>query len=665
MMSGEDRFNKAYRRFHIDFHTPEFLPEAIKKFDPEKFVSSLVKGKVQAVNLFAKCHYGNSYYNTRAGHKHSGLEQDMLGELVQECKRHNIYVIAYYSMGTDWYASTTYPDWQQVDVKGDPIKMGPWRNVCFNSPYTEKLMLPQLEEIASGYDIDGFWLDMVFVLKDGCFCRYCQEKFRAEYGRELFKEKGSPLHKGFKLKTVEEGLRKAYTLIKRLNPALVITANGSGTIGDHEGLTTLSCRRADGLVDYSSVESQPGYEGYRYLSRQARYARILGRPFELLNVRFVTRWGDWTIKPDVQLKYEVSVMMSSGGIITFGDQANPDGTLDEGVYEKLGQLYTFVEEREKFCSGSESISDTAVLFTDGLSSQLNGADAVLTDLNYQFNLIDEEELKNLKGYSLLILPETGPLRKESLDAIKKFVSEGGLLLATGNSTLEEGKGFGLSDVYGVNFLRHSDYSVIYTDRTFLASARIPLLIKERLLETEIRDAEEMVKAVYPSCEPTPERFVSHQHSNAGPESPFPLAVFHPYGKGKVVYIAVNIFSVYWQTQHWWLKDIIDKLISKLSYKPIISVKSEGTVTAYLRKKDNQLLLHLVNFHTGKATGSRYVPIESIPPLYGLEIKIKTEKPEEIFLEPEGKSLEFDYESGYTVCKIPCLEIYSMLRLVKQ
>jgi len=136
---------KIYRRVHMDFHTPEFLPEAVKRFNPERFVSCLVKGKVQAVNLFAKCHYGNSYYNTKIGHKHSGLKQDMLGRLVREGKRHKIYVIAYYSVCTDRYASTTHPDWQQVDIKGNPIKIGPWLNVCLNSPYLEKLMLPQLK----------------------------------------------------------------------------------------------------------------------------------------------------------------------------------------------------------------------------------------------------------------------------------------------------------------------------------------------------------------------------------------------------------------------------------------------------------------------------------------------------------------------------------------
>lgn len=663
-MLKENWFDSVYRRLHMDFHTPEFLPEAIKSFNPEKFVSCLVKGKIQAINLFAKCHYGNSYYNTKVGHKHSGLKQDMLEELLEKCHRHNIYVMAYYSVGTDWYASTRYPDWQQVDVEGKAIKIGPWLNVCLNSPYTDKLMLPQLEEIVSNYDIDGLWLDMVFVLKDGCFCRYCQDKFQGKYSKELLEEKGSSIHKEFKLETIQECTRKIRDLVKKVKPYLLITANGAGTIGDHEGLTTLSCRRADGIVDFSAIEVQPAYEGYRYLSRQARYARILGRPFELINVRFVNLWGDWTIKPLTQLKYEASVMMASGGIVTFGDQANPDGTLEEGVYERLGELYSFVEEREKFCIGSESICDVAILFTDGLSDQLKGTDAIFSDLNFQFNLIDEGELKNLKRYSLLILPDVGQLRKESTESIRKFINEGGLLLSTGNSTLEEPDGFALSDVYGVNFIRYSDYSVIYTDRESLAIVKMPLLIKNRLLEIRTNGSNEILKAIYPSCEPTSEQFVSHQHSNPGQLSPFPLATFHKYGKGKVVYVTVNIFKVYWEKSHWWLKDIVNSLVARLSYEPIVSIKSEGTVNGYLRRKNNEIFLHLVNFHAGKETGGGYVPIENIPPIHNLEIKIKTEKPQEVLLEPGEERLKFNYKSGHVVCKVPRLEIYRVLRLVK-
>ena len=78
-MRGE-WFGDHWRQVHMDFHMPEFPADAIKNFSAADFVGHLVRGKVNMVALFAKCHFGNSFYNTRVGHKHSGLANDFLME---------------------------------------------------------------------------------------------------------------------------------------------------------------------------------------------------------------------------------------------------------------------------------------------------------------------------------------------------------------------------------------------------------------------------------------------------------------------------------------------------------------------------------------------------------------------------------------------------------
>ena len=53
-----DWVEKPHLGIHMDFHTPEFLDEAIVNFNPDRWVELLQEAHVQYVNIFAKCLYG-------------------------------------------------------------------------------------------------------------------------------------------------------------------------------------------------------------------------------------------------------------------------------------------------------------------------------------------------------------------------------------------------------------------------------------------------------------------------------------------------------------------------------------------------------------------------------------------------------------------------------
>lgn len=147
------------RQVHVDFHMPEFPKEAIKNFNAQDFVAQLVKAKVNLAAVFCKCHFGNSFYDTKIGHKHAGLKEDFFGEILEEAHKYDIKVLAYYSLGTDEYAVKHNPDWYQVDENGK-VRDGNgtvWHRPCMNSPYREELVIPQIKEITGHDDIDGLF----------------------------------------------------------------------------------------------------------------------------------------------------------------------------------------------------------------------------------------------------------------------------------------------------------------------------------------------------------------------------------------------------------------------------------------------------------------------------------------------------------------------------
>jgi hypothetical protein len=64
------------RQVHLDFHTGPAIPDVGTEFDPRQFASVMKKAHVNSVTLFAKCHHGHLYYNTKRAERHPGLKKN-------------------------------------------------------------------------------------------------------------------------------------------------------------------------------------------------------------------------------------------------------------------------------------------------------------------------------------------------------------------------------------------------------------------------------------------------------------------------------------------------------------------------------------------------------------------------------------------------------------
>ncbi|MBD3292548.1 MAG: hypothetical protein GF393_06460, partial [Armatimonadia bacterium] len=350
-MSRADWFRDHMRQVHMDFHMPEFPAEAIVNFDAEQFVGHLRRGKINMVALFAKCHFGNSFYDTEAGHKHSGLENDFLMEAAEECRSHGIRTIAYYSLCCDRRAYDRHPHWRAINAEGEPYPIsGCWGRVCINTPYREELVLPQLEEIADGYPVDGFFIDIPVVPE--CFCEYCKRKYRQMYGRELTPEIPKREREAFLYASTARVLRELRAICDRHNPELIITTNRSGRIDAPESFRKMN--------DVGVWESQP-HNNYLSHSFATRTTRTFDYPVQVMSVRFYQGWGDLTLKPTAQMTTEFAAMIGNGGVASSGDQVQVDGTLQPAVYDMFADAFGFVEEREDTLRGAKAVEHAALL----------------------------------------------------------------------------------------------------------------------------------------------------------------------------------------------------------------------------------------------------------------------------------------------------------------
>ncbi len=74
---------------HPDFHMPA---DALigQGFDADAYVRSVKSHGVDALAMFASCHYGHCYYPSDIGRMHPRLDFDMFGRVARACREHEL-----------------------------------------------------------------------------------------------------------------------------------------------------------------------------------------------------------------------------------------------------------------------------------------------------------------------------------------------------------------------------------------------------------------------------------------------------------------------------------------------------------------------------------------------------------------------------------------------
>lgn len=99
----------------------------------------------------------------------------------------------------------------QVNKEGKRVGVG-----CMNNPYVYNTLVEMIRDAAS-YEYDGFFIDEP--TRAECFCRYCQEKFRSEYGGSILKADPNDLSK-FRARSVTEFLGSVCREVKEIDAKL-------------------------------------------------------------------------------------------------------------------------------------------------------------------------------------------------------------------------------------------------------------------------------------------------------------------------------------------------------------------------------------------------------------------------------------------------------------
>ena len=706
----------------INIWSPAWYHDGITKLDIPSVAKHCHEAGADIVYMWqgwSQDHFGLSYYPTRRGPVHPNLAEgkDHMMEFVEALHQYGIKVVAYYSY-VDRVVWDREEDWRQVDEEGKSYEpkgggggTGRFGDLCPNSPYRDYVIARQTE-LVEKYDIDATCLlDSAHFAGAACYCKYCQKKYKSRYGRNIPHYTGEwtaewAQYIGWKRDCMLELYDDMKAAHRRVRPNFPITHLAFGCRMDYEGFAGLNYERNtetdafvnsitqwnDGLWD-GRVHRNPGYTWISSLT--TRYLRAVSKKSVHLHIGRFTYDREYQCMPEHELAVSISAIAAAGGSPSIADNLYPDGSIDEGAYRMIGNIFGELGKKENYLDYEEEVKFAALYYSkdtldycgtvypgeNRYTKSIEGAYKFLIEQHMPVQLVVEQDLtqENLQQYKLLILPENVLMTDRQTEAVRQYVHNGGNLLAMGSTSMigEHAKArdnFALSDVFGADYVSPSIYSFHYYDVTEDSLKKRQTqsnYIISRGDHVKVRlhaDAKSGANIILPATERCGNNravtFADDMHPGNATDDP--AAVLHSYGKGKCVYLSGNLAQVYGTYGYCDIRTLMLNCIRYLTggYCPLY-LDGPRSVEIGAFKKGNQLRVHMVNYAfdaiSGQSPEGGVMADQGLPTgKMTLHVNGKSSNFVNAFLASDGTVLDMKITENGVDITIPSLDIHDIV-----
>ena len=616
---------------------------------------------VNSVTVFAKCHHGHLYYNTKHPARHPGLKKglDLLRKQVEALHDLGIRAPIYISVQCDEFAANTHPDWIARNPDGTNVGQKPlqnpmpnfnWQILDMSSPYQDYLA-EQTEEVLKLFKpVDGLFFDMCWDQPSVSKWALAGMKKR-EMNPESVEERGAYAH------------QVSIDYMKRFHKIVKASASEATCYFNSRPLNNL----AEEVPYLSQVEIEAlptGGWGYMYFPKNVRFARTFGKPYLGMTARFHKSWADFGgIKPYAALEYETSQMMAHGAKCSIGDQLHPRGFLDQAAYDMIGGIYERVEEREPWLVDTTPVSQIGLFQAPskeyhGAGATDDGATRMLTQLKHQFDVVNE--LSAFSKYELLILPDAIPVTEVLAKKLKAYVAAGGSLLLSGTSGMKADGTASLLPELGVKPEGMSPFQTTYIRFGERVAEEVPLadhvMYEKGVRVKPMPGTEVLAMVVEPYFDRTWEHFSSHCQTPYATLSEFPAATL----RGRVGYISFPIFAAFSKHGNFPYRMLVGNLIDLLVPEALLEVDAPTSTETSVMKQGKRTILHLLQYCPERRAEGMDI-VEDVVPLYDVSVSLMLAKePTRVYVAPEMEELEFAYEDGRCEVDVPEIDGHAMV-----
>ena len=651
-------FAPIYRLLHLDAHFGGFK-EIYRNFDAEATAQKFQDIGAQMVSYMA--HDGPSYYPTRIGQVHPGLDRDFVGEFTRALKKRGIKTIVYYGLGQ-----------------------------CQNILKADEIVIPQMKEILNLYDVDGFFPDghLQPYLQTTCRCKACREQFARDVGGEIPADDSDPgafAYRKWSNRQMEGFVEKIHAALSAIKPEIAILNN-------HLWETRYPITPPPYVKHICWDTPIPNVGLYSWnFSFEARYLSTLTDilphlTWSMMNVSSMD-WVDYELRETAAFMQECATLLAGCGRTYLSYNPYPSGNPAPALMDAFAKVNQRTIELEPFLKDCRPVKDVAVLHSaDSIWSKapmtphttwqpapayhaVAGAHKALIEGHVQLGILNcEVLLETLREYRALVLPDQRILSEAEGEAIQDFVRQGGALITTGqtgtrdieNHPLDD---FSLAEVLGIRYRGTSDTTYSYLrvesaiERFGIPAYDIP--VEGAYARIETTTATTQVELVPP-----------YEGIKAGTPPPAehpegPGITLHSYGKGKALYCAPALFAGYYSQDTPLLRKLalwMLDLVYPVESRPIILEHAPINVEVFYNQRGRERFIHLVNYAGDKREEGPSMA-QDFPAVHGIRVRVRLDRePASITAVPQGEEIRCDYRDGWVSFEAKPLAIHDVYRI---
>ncbi len=560
-------------------------------------------------------------------------DTDPFGDLVAGCRGLGMVVLA----RTDPHAAhqdvfEAHPDWIAVDPEGRRRRH--WASpdlwvTCALGPYNFEFMTLVTKEIVSRYQVDGIFSNR-WSGSGMCYCEHCRQNFKDASGLELPRTNDP-----------QDARRRAYIVwrqqrlfelwrlwdgeIRKINPESRFIANtGGGALSDLD-MKTIGELAPTLIADRQARRglAPPWTNG----KNAKEYRAALGRKAVVglfsVGLEEPYRWKD-----SVQSAAEIRIWATDGianGLRPWFTKFS--GTLyDRRWLQVVEEIYRWHHKYERYLRNEEPLARVALVYSQQTAAFYGGPRAVqkvedhtlgfyqaLIEARIPFEMVHDRLLDSthVDRFKVLVLPNIAALSTAQCEQLKAYVSRGGSLVATFETSLynewgERRADFGLGELFGA---RYGGGIQGPLQNSYLRVEKDPATHQRHPLVEGIGDTERIINGVYrveaegleqmpqppltliPSYPDLPMEEVYPRQ----PRTDIPEVFLREFGKSRVVYFPWDIDRTFWEVLCVDHGLLLRNAVHWAANEPSpLTVTGTGLLDVALWRQASSLAVHMVN-----------------------------------------------------------------------
>lgn len=586
-----------------------------------------------------------------------------------------------------------HPEWRSRQENKVPDAPGLG---CLISPFGDAL-IDLLVQRVKEYGIDGYQFDGWYQWTY-CCCPGCRERYKKETGLDIPAKadvtKSDYLHylvwRDHKLLQRFEQLR---TAIKAVKPdAVLVQWNNNDCGGSYPSWMpeALNC-----VADWTNKEWWDSFDcSNMWLIKRLRGSsgdRPAGvQPYMFMRHGFDVQSGVYhgSSCPMEEVRYRMHKVMTLGSIPIIWPGARAGWTdadtmqVAKDYADFLPYIHNTKSLKYALCIDSYTTlqmqkSTRREDTEERITSSRAGAFRALTEEHIPFDVVSEHNLTPdlLSGYKVVILPNNFCMSERIAQLLRKYVENGGGLIASFETSLHDEwgnprKDFALADLFDASYISSAPATACRIDFTETKHQITDDAIMHGLMGSH---GNTTYYGMFARIKPDPGaicpmKCIDAEHEKDDMLKNWTPVVLSSHGKGKVAYFPAAIDAAYYNAGYPYERMLYANAVRWTAGElPAVLVNAPKCVIAgfYIQQdaKYKRTIVHLLNdLNTTTGHGSKeekqLAIREEVLPISGIRIIFAGEKPSKVYLVPGGKPLHTVKRANGWEVAVPRLDLHT-------